>query len=57
MKGCDKRPYTFREADALLTGIPVKSNGQVPVRKYWCKNHKAWHITSKPQMKGIRNGR
>jgi hypothetical protein len=49
-KECGKKPYTRKEAEALLLGIPMRSNGQAPVRKYWCSQHKAWHITSKPSM-------
>jgi hypothetical protein len=38
-------------ARRAILRIPEKASGQIPFRFYWCKQHKAFHLSSKAQHK------
>jgi uncharacterized protein YlaI len=49
---CDKISLTAREANGILNDARKRHytsrRKKIPIRKYWCDECEAWHLTSKP---------
>jgi hypothetical protein len=61
MKQCRKlRAFSTKEAaQEAMAKLPAKATSLVPVRVFWCVQHKAYHFTSsvKPLGRRQNNGR
>jgi len=50
---CDKIGYSRDVALKELRRMQqTMRGGKIPIRIYYCREHKAWHHTSKPKRKG-----
>ena len=47
---CTKVSLGYREAHQLLNDMKHRHLKTIPKRVYFCKEHKQWHLTSKPLL-------
>jgi hypothetical protein len=53
--GCHKIPYsTKKEALTVLRRMQREvRRGPIPIRIYWCQQHKGYHTTSRPKRRNL----